>query len=103
MTTTPQRPDRASVIKVLLQLRTTLAHAIRQPNIGPARFDEIREQLIPLDLQLHDMGVTDVEVLPQLAPTYVKPTRHQRRVTQRKRKSATYSQKTQWRLNAGAK
>lgn len=101
----PDRPKVTvdEVIRHLKQLRATFAHAIKQSNIGPARFNELREQLLPLDVQLRNLGVTDLEVLPQMAATFVKPTRHQRRMTQRKRKTATYSQQLQRRIHEGVK
>lgn len=87
----PKRPDRDDVIGVLKQLRATLAHALKQPNISPIRFNDAREQMLGLDEQLHNMGVTDLEVLPQMAPTYVRPTRHQRRAAAKKRNHASFT------------
>lgn len=89
--TTPPVPNRDDVIRVLKQLRATLAHALKQANISPARFNEVRAQLGPLDEQLRNMGVLDLEVLPQMAPTYVRPTRHQRRAMSRKRNHASFT------------
>lgn len=87
----PKRPDREDVVAVLKQLRATLAHALRQPNISPIRFNEVREQLLPLDEQLRNLGVTGLEILPQMAPTYVRPTRHQRRAAAKKRNHASFT------------
>lgn len=88
---TPPVPNRDDVIRVLKQLRATLAHALKQANISPARFNEVREQLAPLDEQLRNMGVLDLEVLPQMAPTYIRPTRHQRRAAAKKRNHASFT------------
>lgn len=87
----PQRPGLADVVKVLLQLRATLAHTLKQPNVSPTRFNDAREQLAPLDEQLRNLGVTDLDVLPQMAPTYVRPTRHQRRAAAKKRNHASFT------------
>jgi hypothetical protein len=84
---------REQVIKLLKQTRATLAHALKQPNIGPRRFNDIREQLLPLDEQLRLMGVDDLEVLPQMAATYVRPTRHQRRKNMHDRKYNSYERR----------
>jgi hypothetical protein len=84
-------PDHDDVIAVLRQLRTTLAHALRQPNISPIRFNEVRAQLAPLDEQLRNLGVNDFEILPQMMPTYVRPTRHQRRAAAKKRNHASFT------------
>jgi hypothetical protein len=84
-------PDHDDVIAVLRQLRVTLAHALKQPNISPIRFNEVRAQLAPLDEQLRNLGVNDFEILPQMAPTYVRPTRHQRRAAAKKRNHASFT------------
>lgn len=89
--TTPPRPGLADVIKTLTQLRATLAHALKQTNISPTRFNEVRMQLAPLDEQLRNLGVQDLDVLPQMAPTYVRPTRHQRRAAAKKRNRASFT------------
>jgi hypothetical protein len=75
-------PTVARVIEHLQQLRATLAHALKQPNLSAARFNEIRAQLGPLDDELMKLGVTEFEVLPQMAPTYIRLSRHQRRKRQ---------------------
>lgn len=72
-------PTKEDVIRHLTQLRATLAHALTQPNISPKRFNEIREQLAPLDAQLHWLGVDTLPTIPQMQPTYVRPSRFQLR------------------------
>jgi hypothetical protein len=91
MMETPKRPDRDDVISVLKQLRATLAHALKQANISPIRFNEVRAQLAPLDEQLRNLGVNDFEILPQMAPTYIRPARHQRRAAAKKRNHASFT------------
>lgn len=73
------------VIRHLQQLRATMAHALTQPNISPKRFNEIREQMLPLDVELHKLGVTDLNPVPQASPLYIRPTRFQRRQAKRGR------------------
>lgn len=45
-------PTKEDAAKYLLQLRKHLVHALQQPNISPKRFNECREQILPLDTQL---------------------------------------------------
>jgi hypothetical protein len=87
--------DREKVIDHLMQLRATLAHALKQPNIGAKRFNEVREQLLPLDQQLRALGV-DLEPTPQMNPSY-RPnlSRAQRRQRHRANKYRSYEQRVQ--------
>lgn len=78
------------VIKHLMQLRKTLVHSLNQPRIGPRRFNEIREQLLPLDEQLRGLGVEDLPITPQMQPSFVKQSRYQRRKHQRDGKFNSY-------------
>lgn len=84
----------SNVIKMLQQLRATLAHALSQPYIGAKRFNDIRAQLAPLDQQLRGLGV-DLQPIPQMSPSYVVPSRKQRRDRQ---KAGTYEQRVKRRL-----
>lgn len=84
-------PTVERTIGLLKQLRATLAHALKQPNISPIRFNDARELMLGLDEQLRNLGVTGLEVLPQMAPTYVRPTRHQRRAAAKKRNHASFT------------
>lgn len=86
-----------TVIGHLTNLRKTLAHSLTQPHISAKRFNEIRDQLLPLDQQLRDLGV-DMAPTPQMAATYVKPTRFERRKHQRASKHSTYEQRLRQRL-----
>jgi hypothetical protein len=63
---------------MLMTLRTQLTHALTQRDISPKKFNDIREQLLPLDEQLRKLGV-DVSPTPQMNPNYVRPTRRQKR------------------------
>jgi len=92
----------ADTIRMLKQLRAQLVHALTQPNITATRFNSIREQLRPLNEQLRQMGVTDLEIVPQLAPSYVVPTRAQRREKLRARKYPSYEQRIKARKNEQA-
>ena len=85
------------VIAHLTTLRKMLAHALTQPNISPKRFNEIREQMLPLDEQLRALGV-DFAPTPQMQPTYEILTRAQRRKRARDSKFNTYEQRVQQRL-----
>ena len=97
------RPDvieavsKEQVIKHLMQLRATLAHALTQPNISVKRFNEIRDQMLPLDEQLRTLGI-DPKVTPQMNPAYVRLTRHQRRQRQRASKFPAYEQRIREKL-----
>lgn len=75
------------VIEHLLQLRATLAHMLRQPNIGAKRFNETREQIMQLDAQLRWLG-KDPEVLPQMNYQGTRPSRRQ---THQKKKGKKWS------------
>jgi len=81
---------REQVIKHLMQLRKTLVHSLNQPRIGPRRFNEIREQLLPLDAQLRKLGIDDLPVTPQMQPSFVKQSRYERRKHQRDGKFNSY-------------
>lgn len=81
-----------AVIKHLTQLRATLVHALTHQNISAKRFNEIRSQLLPLDEQLRGLGV-DLEPTPQMSSTYVRLSRHDRRMRQRANKFDTIEQR----------
>lgn len=83
-------PKKEDVIKYLMQLRKHLVHALQQPNISPKRFNECREQLLPLDEQLRMLGVTDLPLVPQMSASYVRPSRYQRRQRMRGDKFNSY-------------
>lgn len=85
--------DKSDVIRFLRQMRETLSHALTQPNISPARFNEIRAQILPLDEQLRALGEVDMKVTPQMSPAYTKQTRHERRQIARRRKHLTFTQR----------
>lgn len=89
-------PTKEDVIKHLTQLRNTLAHSLRQPHISPARFNEIREQLVPLDAELHKLGV-DTEPTPQMNPAFV-GRRQTRRDVHNKKRSKKWSKITMQRF-----
>lgn len=73
------------VIKHLTQLRRSLAHSLKQPNISALRFNEIRAQLLPLDEQLRQLGV-DPEPTPQMSASYIRQPRAERRRNTHNRK-----------------
>lgn len=87
-----------SVIQHLQQLRATLAHALQQRNISPRRFNEIREQIVPLDIQLKNLGAEPGEAIPQARANYVNMTRAQRRVRARANKFDTYENRVKAKL-----
>jgi hypothetical protein len=88
-------PTKEDVIKMLMQLRKTLAHALTQPNISPKRFNDIREQLLPLDVQLNNLGV-ELEPAPQ--QHHVKLTRYQKRKRNRDSKHSSYEARVRHKL-----
>lgn len=47
----------AAVTKHLLQLRATLAHALRADGLEPARFNDAQQQIRALDVQLKALGL----------------------------------------------
>lgn len=88
------------VIKHLQQLRATLVHALTQRNIGTKRFNEIREQLLPLDEQLRKLGV-DPEPTPQMQAAYRGYlSRTERRQRHRASKFPSYEQRTMRKLRS---
>ena len=92
------KPTTEDVIRHLTQLRKTLALSLTQPHISARRFNEIREQLRPLDEQLRNMGVTDLPVTPQMSPSYVVPSRYERRKHKRADKFNSYESRVRRRF-----
>jgi hypothetical protein len=66
-------------IAYLMELRKHLVHALKNPRISPAQFNDARQQLAGLDVQLRQLGKHDMDVVPQMNPSYTRPTRAQRR------------------------
>lgn len=93
-----EAPNHDSVVKHLMQLRATMAHALTQPNISAKRFNDIRAQLLPLDDQLRKLGV-DLAPTPQMSPNYVRLSRHDRRQRQRASKFDTYEQRVRQKID----
>lgn len=95
----PVKPiiGKQQVIEHLTQLRRSLAHALKQPNISPARFNDIRAQLLPLDEQLRILGV-DMEPTPQMSAHHIVLTRKQKRHRNRESKHSTYEQRLMQRI-----
>lgn len=92
--------SKEDVIKHLQQLRATFVHALTQRNIGAKRFNEIREQLLPLDEQLRNLGV-DLEPTPQMQAAYRGHlSRAERRQRHRASKFPSYEQRTMRKIAA---
>lgn len=92
--------NKEQIIEHLLRLRATLAHALTQRNISAKRFNEIREQLLPLDEQLRNLGV-DPEPTPQMQAAYRGHlSRAERRQRHRASKFPSYEQRTMRKLRS---
>lgn len=83
------------VVKTLLALRKQLVHALGMPKISPAKFNDIKQQLVPLNEQLRRMGI-DLDPVPQM--TYLRPTRAQRRDRKRAHKWESYESRVRQKL-----